>query len=135
MKIKKSSLNQNGVWTIKFSEIMKDEYNGFNFTRNFDELFRIKVIPSRQLLNLMEISKIKNQTEYLMFNSSPISFIDDTMKINITFRNPLIFHSGIYTKDLIQLTFLQPYNFQVKGQILGNYAISSEHLTLQEIIP
>ena len=76
----------------------------------------------------MEISKVENFTEYLEFNCSLMSFIDDTLILKFNFSNPLIFHSGIDVRDLIQIKILKPILFMVNEKIGENYHISNKSL-------
>ena len=78
----------------------------------------------------MEISKVENYTEYLEFNCSLKSFINDTLILKFNFSNPLIFHSGIDVRDFVQITILEPKLFIVNGKIGENYLISNKSLKI-----
>ena len=71
---------------------------------------------------------MENYTEYLEFNCSLTSFINDTFNLKFNFSNPLIFHSEIDVRDLIQITILKPKLFIVKEEIGVNYFISNQSL-------
>ena len=76
----------------------------------------------------MEISKVKNYTEYLEYNCTMASFTNKNLILKFNFRNPLIYHSGIGVEDLVQITILKPELFIVKGKIGEKYFISNQSL-------
>ena len=85
---------------------------------------------------MLEINGVElvDQDAYLKFNQTFDSFKFDLLKINITFENPLIYKSGIYVKDYIKTTVLEPTFFNIYRKIPGTSKVSNQTLeTLAEI--
>ena len=113
---------------IKFNKNMIDELDGFNKSFDISSAFKFEIIQSRELEKLLEINGVEQKSYdlYLKFNSTFDSFKNDEMKVNITFEYPLIYKSGIYVKDYMKTTVLEPKIFNIQGQIPGTSMVSND---------
>ena len=101
------------------------------------EVFEFEIDYSDDLLKVLELQGIPKQfyKDYLSFNTSFVSFLNDILIINVTFAEPLIYQSGIHVQDFIKITFLKPKFFNLRGEIPGRSIVSNSSRVLMTQIP
>ena len=112
-----------------------DSFNKANF--NMTEVLQFEIIESLELIRLLELNDIPSvdHPKYLKFNTTFDSFKNDKLKINVTFANPLIFESGIFVKDFMKTTFINPSYFNVIGEVPGRSRVANQSIELNALLP